>query len=91
MTQPSCCCKASQTDVLVFLLFPGHTFYKWLKGNPLSKLGRSSWDERRMARDWVGGTGHAQVGLDFCLTARRGKFDVRALQNTESISFQVSV
>lgn len=58
------------------LLFPGHAFYKWLKGNPLSKLGCCSWDEHKVVRAWVGVTGHTQVGLDFCLTAGRRKFNV---------------
>lgn len=89
--KPSCCWKASQTNVLVFLLFPGHTFYKWLKGNPFSKLGCSSWDEWKMGREWVGVSGPAQVGLDFCLTARRGKFNLCFQYLEVPISFQVSV
>ena len=77
--------------MLVLLLFPGQMFYKWLKGNPFSELGCSSWDARKMARERVGVTGHTRVGLDFWLTARRRKFSVCFQYLEVSISFQVSV
>lgn len=57
-------------SLMCFPFFPGHTFYKWLKGNPWSEHGCSSWGGQGMAREWVGSV-TTLSGIRSCLRARR--------------------